>query len=231
MKRFALLVALALGALFALAGPASAHVTVGASGATRGGSDQLITFRVPVEKDVDTVGLAVQLPTSTPIASVLVAPLPGWTHTETVTKLPAPIKTDDGDITSAISKITWTAAPGNGLKPGEFGEFTIIAGQLPDTDSLTFPALQKYSDGSTVSWIETAAPGSTVEPQHPAPVLKLAAATSSDAPAKAGSSTSGSGNTGAIVLSIFALVVAAAALGLALVTRARRTERPGGDSS
>lgn len=238
MKRTALLVLAALAALLALAGPASAHVTVTAPGATRGGSDQEITFRVPVEKNVDTVALSVQLPLDTPIASVLVAPAAGWTHTEVTSKLANPIKTDDGEITSAVSEITWKAGPGHGLLPGEFGEFTIIAGLLPDASSLTFKAIQTYADGSVVRWIQTAAPGSTAQPEDPAPVLQLPAAassgatpsatssttpspTSSPAPAAASSSGSSSSDTGPVVLSIIALVVAAAALGFAFVSRAR----------
>ncbi len=209
--------------LLVLAGPASAHVTVSAPGATRGGSDQEITFRVPVEKEVNTVGLKVALPTATPIASVEVQAMPGWTHIQKSVKLAKPIHTDDGDLTEAVSEVDWIAQSGGGLKPGEFGAFTIIAGQLPDTASLTFKAIQVYSDGSTVPWIETAAPGSSTDSlEHPAPTLTLAksggAATS--APAAASSSSSKSSNTGPVVLSVIALVVAAAALGLGIVARA-----------
>jgi uncharacterized protein YcnI len=225
MKRLILLTVAALGLLLAFAGSAFAHVTVTAPGATSGGGDQEITFRVPVEKDVNTVGLTIALPTDTPIASVLVEPMAGWTHTQTSTKLAKPIVTDDGDITSAVSEITWKAA-GPGLAPGEFGAFTIIAGQLPDTSSITFKALQTYSDGSVVKWIEVAAPGSTNEPEDPAPVLELAKASDAAdnsaatvaAPASAAKSSS---NTGPVVLSIIALVVAVGAAGFAFVSRAK----------
>jgi uncharacterized protein YcnI len=245
MKRLALLIVLALAGLLALAGPALAHVTVTAPGATAGGTDQEITFRVPVEKDADTVGLTIALPASTPIAGVLVAPMAGWTHTEKLTELANPIKTDDGEITEYVSQITWTAARGNGLKPGEFGDFTIIAGQLPESaTSLTFKALQSSADGTVTRWIETAAPGSNAEPANPAPVLQLAKAGASPASASAsvasqtssaatgttgqatvtatsaGTSASSS-NTGPVVLSIIALVLAAGAIGYAFVTRAR----------
>lgn len=222
MKRFAVLLIAAFGALLAFAASASAHVTVTAPGATRGGSDQEITFRVPVEKDVDTVGVTVQLPTNTPIASVLVEPMPGWTHTETTSKLATPIKTDDGEITSAVTVISWKATAGHGLAPGEFGAFTIIAGQLPDVPSITFKALQTYADGSVVKWIEVPAPGSSVEPENPAPVLSLAAGSSDPSGGVTVTRVEkGSSNTGPIVLSIVALVVAAAALGVAFVGRAR----------
>ena len=218
------------GLLVALSAPAFAHVTVTAPGATSGGGDQEITFRVPVEEaSADTTDVTVQLPTATPIASVDVLPIPGWTHTEVTSKLATPIVTDDGDITEAVTQITWKATNG-GLKPGEYGEFTIIAGQLPKAKTLTFKAIQTYSDGSVVRWIETPAPGSTSEPEHPAPVLQLAAGSTGSASsggtattsAQAGSAHSdGDSNTGPVVLSIIALVVAAAALGLAVVSRAK----------
>jgi uncharacterized protein len=209
-------------AVFALAAPAWAHVTVSAPGATRGGSDQLITFRVPVEKNVPTVGLTVALPTNTPITSVDVQPLPGWTHTEKTVKLAHPVHTDDGDITEAVSQVTWKAQSG-GLQPGEFGEFTIIAGQLPDVASLTFAAIQTYKDGSEVRWNEHAAPG-TAEPENPAPVLDLTAARPSqnDPSATVAKPAASSSNTAPTVLAIIALVIAAAALGIAVVGNARR---------
>jgi uncharacterized protein len=200
--------------MIAFAASAAAHVTVSAPGATPGGSDAQITFRVPVEKDVPTVGLTVQLPTDTPIASVDVAAMPGWTHTQTTTKLAKPIETDDGQITTAVSQISWKAS-GRGLEPGEYGSFTILAGQLPDVSSLTFKALQTYADGSVVRWIETPAPGSKDQPEHPAPVLAL---TAQDEP----ESSSAPSNTGPVVLSIVAIVLAAAALGVAVVARVRR---------
>jgi uncharacterized protein len=218
MSLFGVVVVAAAAGLLALAGPASAHVTVTAPGATSGGSDQEITFRVPVEKTIDTVGLTIQLPTTTPIASVLVEPMAGWTHTQKTVTLAKPIVTDDGDITQAVSQISWTAAAGQGLTPGEFGEFTIIAGQLPTASQLVFPAIQTYSDGSVVSWNQVAAPGSTVEPDNPAPILLLSASSPTAQPA----ATSKSSDTAAVVLAIVALVVALLALGLAVVSRARR---------
>jgi uncharacterized protein len=217
MKRLVLLVTGVLLAVFALAVPASAHVTVSAPGAERGGSDQEITFRVPVEKDVATIALRVQFPTATPIASVDVKSMPGWTYTIRSDKLAKPIKTDDGEVTSAVSQISWQAN-GRGLGPGEYGEFTILAGQLPDAPIVTFRVLQMYADGSTVAWNQVPAPGSTAEPENPAPVLTLAAAAPSSDTPKASSSSS---NTGPVVLSIIALVLAAGAVGYVFVTRAR----------
>jgi uncharacterized protein YcnI len=211
-------VALTLVAAFAgmlvLAIPAFAHVTVSAPGARPGGSDQEISFRVPVEENSATTAFTIAFPMNHPIASVLVNPVAGWRNSEKSVKLKKPIHTDDGDITTAVSQITWAAQRGHGLRPGDAGIFTVLAGLLPNTHRLVFKAIQTYANGDVVRWIEQAAPGSNAQPEHPAPVLRLDASDSSDP-----SSSSNSKSTE--ILSIAALVVAAAALGVALVGRAK----------
>ena len=215
MRRLALLVVLALGGLLALAGPASAHVTVSSTNATPGGYATVV-LNVPTESDTaSTTKIAVQLPT---VGSVAVQPTPGWTVATKTTKLAKPITTDDGPIAQTVSQITWTAAAGGGIKPGQFQQFFVSLGPLPKAASVSFPAIQYYSDGSTVKWIEKAAPGSSAEPEHPAPTLTLSTKAS---PAAAVTKVEKASTTGPTVLSIVALVVAAAALGFAFVTRAR----------
>src|SRR5262245_28006809 len=110
-------VVLAVAAIAVLvAGPASAHIVVDPSQATQG-ADARLAFLVPNEKDsADTVKVEVNLPTDTPIASVSTKPVAGWTVETQTTKLLKPVKTDDGEVTEAISKITWTAGAGNGIK-------------------------------------------------------------------------------------------------------------------
>ena len=114
------------------------------------------------------------------------APQQGWTATITQSKLAKPIQTDDGAITQVISEVDSTADPGAGIKPGFFGQFTIIGGKLPDgVTTLTFKAIQSYSDGNQVAWIEQPAPGSTAEPDHPpdpAPAPAGSAASQSASP-------------------------------------------------
>ena len=214
MKRLALLLVVALGGLLALAGPASAHVTVSSSNATPGGY-ATVALKVPTESDTaSTTKIVVQLPT---VGSVSVQPTPGWTFTAKSTKLAQPITTDDGPISTTISQVTFTATAG-GIKPGEFQQFFISLGPLPKAASVAFPALQYYSDGSVVKWIEKAAPGSSAEPEHPAPTLALSAGAT---PAAATTKVEKASTTGPTVLAIVALVVAAGALGFAFVSRAR----------
>ena len=190
--------AVTVGLLVAGTPIASAHITVSAPEATSGGSDVVIRFRVPDESGTArTVGLKVQLPSATPIASVLVQPKAGWSVVVRQSKLATPIKTDDGEITEAVSEIDWKVGSGaQGIGPGQFDEFVLIAGQLPEAKSLTFKAIQTYSDGSSVSWIEEPAPGSTAEPEHPAPVLTLGGGSASSPGSSGGGSSSGS-STGA----------------------------------
>ena len=170
MKR-TLLIMLAAGAALVLpATSALAHVTVNPREATSGGYAKL-AFRVPNERaDASTTKLEVNLPADHPFASVSVRPQPGWTYKVDKTTLPTPIKVHDNDVSEVVSRITWT---GGEIKPGEFNEFEVSVGPLPDdADSITFKAIQTYSNGEIVRWIEEATPGGS-EPERPAPVLKL----------------------------------------------------------
>lgn len=237
IRRLALTGAATLGLLAVSTGVAAAHVTVSSPDAAPGGYT-VLTFRVPTESaTASTVGLTVSLPTDTPLASVSVQPIPGWTIAAPEKALPKPITTDDGSVTSAVTEVTWTAAAGAGLKPGEFGQFLLSVGPLPDAPTLVFPTVQTYSDGSTVEWIEQAAAGSTAEPEHPAPTLALSAdaatddhhastddatvAASNDAAAGDDDSGSALGATG-VALGGAGLLLGAAALVVALRRPSRR---------
>jgi uncharacterized protein YcnI len=170
--------------IVALAVPAAAHVTVNPKTAEPGGYGAF-DVRVPNEEaDADTTKVQLYLPTDHPIASVSVRPTPGWTIDVTKGRLPQPIKTDGGELTEAVTQITWS---GGKIKPGEFQQFGISLGPLPtDTHTLYFKALQTYTDRSgktdVVRWIEM--PSGGTEPEHPAPSITLTkAATPQAAPA------------------------------------------------
>jgi len=221
---------LAVGAtlvgVFAFAGPASAHVTINPQEATQGSYGRF-AFRVPNESDdASTVKLEVTLPTDAPVASVSTQPVPGWTAVVERATLPTPIEVHGAQVTEAVSKITWTAAGGGGVKPGEFQEFPVSLGPLPEVDAMVFKAIQTYSDGAVSRWIEEPVDGKPAE-QDPAPVLRLAAADAdpesvpADAPAPSDASDS-SGSSGlALGFGIAALVVGAAGLVLGGLAYAR----------
>lgn len=164
-------------ALLALASaaPAFAHVTVNPDEAVAGERARL-TFRVPTESDTaSTVAVEVHFPEEAPVPSVSTAVVPGWSVEVTYRELDQPL--DDGhggQVTEVVEAITWTADdPSVGIPPGQFGEFTVSLGPLPDVDEIALPALQTYSDGEIVRWIDRPQPG--VEPELPAPVLTLTA--------------------------------------------------------
>ena len=223
--RAAVAVAAVAVAVFAFAGPASAHVTVNPNTATQGGYTKL-TFRVPNEKaNASTVALEVNLPPAAPIRSVSVKPVAGWTAQVENAKLAVPVKGEGGqDITEAVSKITWTAAADAAIKPGQFQEFEISAGPLPAVDQIVFKALQTYSDGDIVRWIDEPAPG--VEADHPAPVLKLTKGTGDShgdpADDSADMATDTGGSSGAALgFGIAGAVLGVAALAVALLAYRR----------
>ncbi len=145
------------------------------------------------------------------------------------THLATPITTDDGSFSDVASEIVWT---GGQIAPGQYESFDILAQGVPDNaDSLSFPTLQTYSDGTVVSWIDPTTPGAAA-PDHPAPVLTLTAAASSDA--SASSTSESNGGTPVVTsttvvkkqtnntLGIVAIILAAAALIVAIVAVTRR---------
>ena len=181
-RRAAAVGALTLAGL-ALAATASAHVTVSPTTLPQGATAEL-TFKVPNEESTaNTVELQLQIPTQYPIAQVLAKPVPGWKITEHTVTLAKPLTTDDGTFTSAIDEIDWT---GGSIQPGEYQDFQISVDPLPtDTTQLVFKAVQTYSNGDVVRWIDLTS-GADPDPEHPAPVLTL---TPASADADAASST------------------------------------------
>lgn len=215
---------------------ASAHVHVD-PGQAAPGSYATLTFMVPTESaTAGTVKVELDLPTKTPFISVSYQPLTGWTaHVETE-KLATPVKTDDGTITEAPIRITWTAEPGLQVGPGQFQEFVVQAGAVPKTGSILLPVHQTYSDGTVVDWVEPT-PASGQEPAHPAPTLYVNDAPPGDStmhtmvtstPAAAPANTtgaSGASDAVAIGLGIGGLALGAVAL-LVAVYAATRRARP-----
>jgi uncharacterized protein YcnI len=231
LRRAATVSAVAAAFVLGLAGPAAAHVTVNPSTATQGGYTK-VAFRVPNESDTaSTTKLEVNLPAESPIGSVSVKPVPGWTAVAEKSKLATPVKVHDSEITEAVTKITWTAAAGSEIKPGTFQEFDVSLGPLPATDQIVFKALQTYSDGAVVRWIDEPTTDGT-EPESPAPVLKLAAASaatpSAAAPAPTTEAAAEEGDSGnGTAFGIAGLVAGLAGLILGLLAyRKAATPRP-----
>lgn len=82
-------------------------------------------------------------------------------------------------VTEAPTSVVWTADAAHQIGQNEFQTFTISVGRLPAAGTtVVLPAVQRYSDGSTVNWTDDQAtdhnrmePTSTTSPSaasHPA---------------------------------------------------------------
>jgi uncharacterized protein YcnI len=214
---------------------ASAHVRVYPKQAVAGADDTLLTFSVPTESgSATTTRVVVDLPTATPFGDVSYQPVTGWTATVVDGKLPEPAKVDGTTVTEAPLRVVWTADAGTELAGGQFQDFVLSVGPMPDTGRLAFPTTQTYSDGKVVKWTE-ATTASGEEPDRPAPVLYV-----NDAPPATERLTTGAVGLSAqpaasaadltvvTVLAAAALVLAvlAAALASVAVIGSRRSRRP-----
>lgn len=208
----------ALAAALAGAGAAAAHVSVSSTDAAAGGFGKL-TFRVPNESDTaSTVALRISVPEESALASLRAQPVPGWTVTMTTSDLQTPLESHGEQVTSYVSVVEFRAADGGGIRPGEFQEFALSGGPFPDSDQLSFPAVQTYSDGTEAAWIEPTVAGQA-EPERPAPVLTLtapaaaghdAAGTTATTTATdtAATTTTGHGDAGPGALALFVAILA-----------------------
>lgn len=182
-------VGLAVAALGLAALPASAHVSVNPNTATQGGFATL-TFKVPNERDdASTMKLEVEFPADQPVASVSYQSKPGWDIEVTRAALDTPLEVHGEEVTERVAKVTWTAEEESAqIAPGQFDTFPVSVGPLPTADQMVFKALQTYTGGEIVRWIEEAAAGAE-EPERPAPVLKLTPEGAAAAPAAAAADT------------------------------------------
>jgi uncharacterized protein YcnI len=198
--------AMSIGVLAGSA-PAWAHVRVNADNPTPG-AYAILTFKVPneSEKHALTTQLSVALPD---VASASTEAMPGWTA-----------RLDRNAAAGTVSSVTWTAAPGTGIAADQFALFRISV-KLPETQTVSFPATQIYSDGTVVKWDQPTPPGGT-EPEYPAPEVALTGAktdAADDHPMPVAQTTLP--DNSARWLAGGALAVAAVAVATALLVRRR----------
>ncbi|MGY4961546.1 YcnI family copper-binding membrane protein [Streptomyces sp. 900105245] len=238
VSRLAAAAAVAGTAVLTLSAPAFAHVTVQPEGTAAKGGYAVVDFKVPNERDdASTTKVEVNLPGDHPIASVMPQPIPGWKIQVTKSKLDKPLTMHGEKIDEAVSKVTWTA-DGKGIEAGYFQKFPLSVGALPeDADQLVFKAVQTYSNKEVVRWIEVPEEGED-EPENPAPVLELSAATgdhhgtaaAEDTAAETGktaaaadSGSDGGSDTTARVLGVVGIVVGIAGVAYGVLAGRRRT--------
>ena len=225
---------------------ASAHVTVDPSKTAEGGFTKL-TFSVPNESaTAKTNRLEVKLPTDTPLTSVSVKPIDGWKAQVVTTALPKPVEIDGATVTKAPTSVIWTADTAHQIGQNEFQTFTLSVGRLPAAGTtVTLPAAQGYTDGTTVNWADTeegghdhaaasssaaaSAPAAAEKEHHPAPafvttaaVATGSAATTPDAAPAASTAPASSGGETAGWFGLVAGVLGLAAGATALVRTGAR---------
>jgi uncharacterized protein YcnI len=211
---------------------ASAHVGV-LPDSTISGHEAQLTFRVPDESDTaNTIKLVVTLPQDRPFTDVSTQPMPGWTATVTEAPLPKPVNVAGATVTKAPHTVTWTALPGGKIAPGEYENFYLATDALPAAGEMVLPVAQYYSDGTVVRWAEPTVAGKA-EPEHPAPVFTVTAASATDAGPTPAGATQASGKTATVAkttddtaraLGGVALLSAVVAGGLVLLRRRPKTD-------
>ncbi|MGH8826753.1 MAG: YcnI family protein [Jiangellaceae bacterium] len=150
---------------------ASAHVTISPSGDAVSGGWSTLTLKVPHHPDAGgTVQVRVELPAEAPFASVTTLAVPGWTAELTTEALPEPVEAGEVTLTEAVTEITWTADDAVAIGPGEYGQFGVSVGPLPESGTYEFPAYQTFTDGTVEAWDM---PNGDTEPSNPAPALTV----------------------------------------------------------
>jgi uncharacterized protein YcnI len=192
-----------LGALLTFAGTASAHVTVWPKETTTNAYEKY-SVRVPVEKDINTTKVRLELPAGFKLSTV--QPMPAWKYEF------------EKDSEGRFTAVTWTAI-GEGIKAHEFVEFTFVGKNPKDAGTMSWKAYQTYSDGSVVEW--TGAEGS----DSPASVTTIKQGSEDGhghgAPAPANEATETSSATSPVSGTI-SLVLSGLALLLSLVSLFRK---------
>jgi uncharacterized protein YcnI len=209
-------------------------VTLHSNDAVQGGTDALVAIRVPNEEDKATTNMVeVDFPADTPLIGVLVQPTPGWQFQATTTALPKPLVTDDGTITQYVSKVVWS---GGTIPVGGYQDFNIDVSSVPKVAAVQVKAIQTYSNGDVVRWIDPPPAAGQPAPDHPAPTLTIAAGSDTASPATTTAPANNQPPTATLsgvakktdvntarTVAIIALVVGALGLVAALAAIARRS--------
>ena len=186
------------------------------------GAEITLGFRVPNEEaTASTVKVQIFFPSDPPVLGVDPEEAPGWTNPDSYRaaqpahehrRWPHHQLRQRGGLVRRIN--TPRPLPGV-LRPGP-------AAADDHRNQVVFKALQTYSDGNVVRWIQTTPPGGPV-PDHPAPVLTLTAP-ASGSPASSGGGSDGLALAG-VVLGALGLLLGAVAVVLVVQRGRRQSER------
>jgi hypothetical protein len=164
----------------AAAGPAFADVTVSPAGEPAGASG-VLTFRVSDDaSDAGTTVFELDLPDDHPLLGVVPASKFGW-------DMAVERAATAGPTAGRVTRVIWTSlSTTTAIQPGHVANFSIGVRRFPvDTPVVRIRALQTWSNGDVVEWLEPLLPGGPT-PLHPALQIAL---TSPGAPGSPTSST------------------------------------------
>ena len=161
--------------VFAVAGVASAHVTIEQS-EIQAGAYELVTVSVPHGCDGSpTTEVRIQMPES--IMAVTPTINPNWEVEKVMLTLDEPITDGHGaEITERVSEVVYTAET---PLPDGFRDAFTLSLRVPDDAAgpMYFPTVQICEDGES-GWIEIPAEGQDPEElELPSPVVEVVAAT------------------------------------------------------
>jgi uncharacterized protein YcnI len=187
------LLALSVFLTLATANIASAHVRVFPE-EVPADSYEVLTVRVPTEKDIPTTQVRVEIPEGFEVSRV--QPVPGWDYN---------LEEEDG----VVRAITWS---GGEIGETEFQQFDVQGKSPVESGEYPWRAFQTYEDGSVVEWI------GEEDSEEPASVVTVAAdgaangaEADSENPASAGGIVPVAAY-GGLGLGVLALIVALVAL-------------------
>jgi hypothetical protein len=187
------------GALLALAAPASAHIDVLPTTVTQGEAVEF-SVRVPVERDVATTRVRLDIPEQVTVFS-FAEPPPGWTLTA--------IRGADGRVRSVV----WS---GGTIPPGRYATFHMLGTPFGDGEAV-WAARQTSADGLVKPWTGPPEDGPVIEtgPTDPGPAARVAIVAPGDeaaSPAAVAAPADDEGSGAAVWLGVIAIATAAAAL-------------------
>jgi periplasmic copper chaperone A len=197
---------------------ASAHVTIDTLGDVQAGGFAKLGVSVPNERpDAGTVKVSLQLDQNHPLPFLSVEPKAGWEITTTTRRLGKPASAEGESISEVVDTVTWTATGDTQIGPGQFDQFWLSVGPIPDdATELVFKAIQTYSSGEEVAWVEPT-PAGGEEPDHPAPTVSVVPAVG--AAVSSGGDRSDTLATAALIVGIVGLI--AGGTGVAIAAHAR----------
>ena len=160
------------------AGFASAHSSLEQSEAKAGGFYKAVV-RIPhgCEGKATT---AVKIELSEGFVSAQPQPKAGWKVETAKGDYAQSYKIHGKDVTSGVKQVTWS----EGELPSDFYDEFVVVGQIAKFDkdtTLSFPVTQFCGTDDSVAWTEIAAEGQNPHDlEHPAPQLRVTAASGAD---------------------------------------------------